>query len=121
VPSYRLIPDNEISQIDSVRSRIAGSGFDGAVVMRLVGQETQLNVTGTDFYGYWGYWGSAYNPVYYSTSTFYTMETTLYSLRDDKLVWMGRSQTVDPKNANKLADYSVNFAVNNMRRDGFIP
>jgi len=121
VPSYRLIPDNEISQIDSVRSRIAGAGFDGAVVMRLVGQETQLNVTGTDCYGYWGYWGSAYNPVYYSTSTFYTMETTLYSMRDDKLVWMGRSQTVDPKNANKLADYSVNFAVNNMRKDGFIP
>jgi hypothetical protein len=42
-------------------------------------------------------------------------------MRDDKLVWMGRSQTVDPQNANKLADYSVNFAVNNMRKDGFIP
>jgi hypothetical protein len=33
---------------------------------------------------------------------------------------MGRSQTVDPKNATKLADFSVNFAVNNMRKDGII-
>ena len=37
------------------------------------------------------------------------------------MVWMGRSQTVDPKNANKLADYSVNFAVKNMKKDGYLP
>lgn len=120
VPSYRLIPDADVAKLDTVKSHVTAAGFDGAVIMRLVDQQTQI--TGAqDFYGYWGYWNTAYNPVYYTTSTFYTVETTVYALPSDKMVWMGRSQTIDPKNANKLADYSVNFAVTNMRKDGYLP
>lgn len=120
VPSYRVIPDSDLTRIDSVKGRLSGGGFDGAVIMRLVGMSTEVTPSGTDFYGYWGYWGTAYDPVYYTTQQYYSVETTVYSLRSDKLIWMGRSQTVDPKNANKLADYSVNFAVNNMKKDGII-
>lgn len=121
VPSYRLIPDNQINHIDSVRSALAGQGFDGAVVMRLVGEQTPQSMSGTDFYGYWNYWGTAYNPSMYTNSVLYTMETTLYSMRDKKLVWMARSATIDPKDANKLADAAVTFAYNNMRKDGYVP
>lgn len=121
VPSYRLIPDNLVSQLDSVHAHVDSAGFDGAVVMRLVNEQSQVTAVVNDFYGYWGYWSSAYNPVYYTTDTYYTVESTLYSIRDGKMVWMGRSQTVDPKNANKLADYSVNFAVKNMKKDGYLP
>ena len=120
VASYRVSPDSELQNTDRVRARLSEQGFDGAVVMRLVGMTTEVTPTGTDFYGYWGYWGTAYDPVYYTTQQIYSVETTVYSVKDDKLIWMGRSQTVDPKNANKLADFSVNFAVNNMRRDGII-
>ena len=119
VPSYRLIPDNELQQIDSVHSHMATGGFDGVVVMRLVGESTQVT-SAQDLYGYWGYWSSAYNPVYYTTSKFYSMETTLYSTKDGKMVWMGRSETVDPKNANKLAEFSVNFVVKHLQKDGYI-
>jgi len=120
VPSYKVIPDTELQQLESVRSHLKTDKFDGAVIMRLVGMTTEVTPTGTDFYGYWGYWGTAYDPVYYTTQQIYSVETTVYSLKDDKLIWMGRSQTVDPKNANKLADFSVNFAVNNMKKDGII-
>jgi hypothetical protein len=118
--SYRVIPDSELQNTNAVRSRLGEAGFDGAVVMRLVGMTTEVTPTGTDFYGYWGYWGTAYDPVYYTTQQVYSVETTVYSVKSDKLIWMGRSQTVDPKNANKLADFSVNFAVNNMKKDGII-
>jgi len=121
VPSYRLIQDAELKEMDSVKSHINAAGFNGAVVMRLVNEQTQLVATGNDFYGYWGYWNTAYNPIYYTTEQLYTVETVVYKLPEAKMVWMGRSQTVDPKNANKLADYSVNFAVKNMRKDGFLP
>src|SRR5689334_9184916 len=75
IPSYQLIPDNEINRIDSVHSAVATGGFDGTVVMRLVGQQSPMNVNGLDFYGYWGYWGTAYNPSTYSNAIMYTMET----------------------------------------------
>jgi len=122
VASYRVLPEGQLS-VDSVRSRVHQMGFDAAVVMRLVDVSTQVTEVATrpDFYGYWGYWGSAYNPVYYETEQLYSVETTLYSMQDGKLLWMGRSQTIDPKNANKLADYSVNFAVKNMRKQQIMP
>ncbi len=120
VPSYRVIPDAELANLDSLRSHVAAGSFDGAVVMRLTDQESVTTATSyPGFYGYWGYWNNAYGAYPY-TSKMYSVETTLYSMPAGKLVWMGRSQTVDPKNENKLADYSVNFAVNNMKRDGYI-
>jgi hypothetical protein len=121
--SYRVIPDGQMSPVDSVRARVQTMGFDAAVIMRLVDVSTQVTEVATrpDFYGYWGYWGSAYNPVYYQTNELYSVETTLYSMHDGHMLWMGRSQTVDPKNANKLADYSVNFAVKNMHKQGILP
>ena len=122
VPSYTVIPDDQLGSMDSVRSHVKTGGFDGAVVMRLVNVETQVTETAAphDFYGYWNYWSYAYDPVYYTTEKLYSVESTLYSFRDGKMIWMGRSQTVDPKNANKLADYSVNFAVKNMRKQGVL-
>ena len=121
VPSYRIIPDEEVSNIDAVRQRVASGGFDGAVVMRLVGVNTE--VVGTiprDFYGYWNYWGYAGDPAYYTTEKLYSVESSLYSFADGRMIWMGRSETVNPKNANKLAEYAVNFAANNIKRSGFI-
>jgi len=121
VASYRVIPDNELSNVDSVRAHLAASNFDAAVIMRVTGEETAVVATAyPGFYGYWGYWNTAYSPGAYTTSKLYSVETTLYSMPDAKLVWMGRSETVDPKNENKLADYSVNFVVNNLKRDGYI-
>lgn len=122
VPSYHVIPDEELSLVDSVRARVLAGEFDGAVIMRLVGVTTE--VTGIaeprTFYGYWGYWSAAYDPAYFTTNRVYTVETTLYSFRDDRLVWMTRSETEDPKNVSKLADKSVKHAVKKMRKDGLI-
>ena len=119
VPSYRVIPDDQLTDLDSVRVHLAAGNFDGVVVMRLVGEETAVTTAYPGFYGYWGYWNTAYGAVAY-TSKLYSVETTLYTMPSGKLVWMGRSETIDPKNQNKLADYSANFAVNNMKKDGYI-
>jgi hypothetical protein len=121
VASYRIIPDDQLTSIDSVRSHVLAGSFDGAVVMRLLGVTTEVSEVASvpSFYGYWNYWNDAYDPVYY-TETLYSVESTLYSFRNEKMIWMGRSQTVDPKNANKLADYSVTFALKNMKKAGVI-
>jgi hypothetical protein len=119
VPSYRLIPDDQASSVDALRSRLSAREFDGIVVMRMVGVTTEVNETiaAYNLYGYWGYWGAA-APITY-TDTFYAVESSLYSTDDGRMLWMGRSETVNPKNASKLADYTVNFAVKNLKRAGF--
>lgn len=122
VASYRVLTNEEVANVDALRKRLAGKGFDGIVVMRPVGVTEQTTVVdgGYDIYGYWRYWGYAGEPVLYQTNTFYSVESTLYNFRTGKMEWMGRSQTINPKNANKLADYAVTFAVRNLERAGFI-
>jgi hypothetical protein len=122
VPSYRVLSDDQIASTDSLRERVAGLGFDAAVIMRLADVQTDVSEVGGygDVYGYWRYWGYAGGPVYYETETRYSVESTLYSLTTGKMIWMARSQTINPKNANKLAEYSVKFAVKNMRRQGVL-
>jgi hypothetical protein len=122
VPSYRIIADDQITDVASVRSRLAGQGFDGVVIMRLTDVSTETTEVGGygDLAGYWRYWGYASGPIYYETETLYSVESTLYSFDSGKMLWMARSQTVNPKNANKLAEYSVKFAVKNMQAQGIL-
>ena len=122
VASYKILSDSELTTVEDTRAKLVDAGFDAAVVMRLIGTTAEVKEVGyqRDFAGYWGYWGTAYDPAYYSTETLYSVESTLYSLQSGKMVWMGRSQTTDPKNSNKLADYSVNFAIKNMEKSGVL-
>ena len=122
-PSYRIIPDEQVTNVDVLRRQLARGGYDGIVVMRFVGVTTETTVVNgnPDIYGYWRYWGYAGDPIVYQTDRLYSLESSLYSYRDGRLIWMGRSQTINSKNANKLADYSVNFVVKNLERAGFIP
>jgi hypothetical protein len=110
--------------VENVRRRLKRLGFDGAVVMRLADVSTEVSGTNgdgyADFYGYWRNWGYTSAPIYYETETRYSVESTFYSFATGKMLWMARSQTLNPKNANKLADYSVNFAVKNMQKQGII-
>lgn len=120
--SYHLIPDDQVSNIESLRNGLAQGGYDGIVVMRLLGVSSEVSAVdgNSDIYGYWRYWGYATEPISYRTDYLYSVESSLYSARDGRMKWMARSQTLNPKNANKLADYTVNFAVKNLRRAGYM-
>jgi hypothetical protein len=120
--SYHLIPDDQVSNVESLRNGLAQGGYDGIVVMRLLGVSSEVNAIdgNSDIYGYWRYWGYANEPISYRTDYLYSVESSLYSARDGRMKWMARSQTLNPKNANKLADYTVNFAVKNLRRAGYV-
>jgi curved DNA-binding protein CbpA len=66
------------------------------------------------------HWRSAYNADSSATSDSYALEATLYSVRDGRMIWMGRSESMQQLSTDKLEDYSVNFAVENMTQSGFI-
>ncbi len=81
--------------------------------MRVVGTDKEITATGAywsapnyatfwggGFYG-WGY-GGMYSPGYVRTDTVVAVETLVYSLDQDKLVWAGMSQTTNPKDVGRL-------------------
>ncbi len=123
VASYTLFETLEKRTRKQIRARLVDEGFDGALVMRLIDvskQETyvppQTFITpGNPSYGgvpyynsFDNYYGYAYGQVYttpgfVSESTIAKMETILYTLPDNKLVWSGISERVNPESAQSVA------------------
>ena len=134
VPSYRVLPQAPDGGGDGVnRSAIVqtlrDAGFDGAIVMRVT-QVTQEPVytPGTYWYGqpygFAGYWGAAwanpYDPGVYYSDQIVIVETQIYSLRDDKLIFAARSETTNPASAGKLADSVIRHILSELRKQGLV-
>ena len=112
-PSYRVLDDSDLENVESAKSKVKAAGFDTAVVMRVVSLDRELTyvpgtmATGPVPYGrmwggYWRYgWGRAYDPGYYRTDERLTVGTALYSIAEDKLVYSSRSQSFNPGDMSK--------------------
>jgi hypothetical protein len=120
VASYRLIPNSELLLIDAVIGRLVTFGYDGIVVVRLAPETARPTASGTDFYTYWDHWRNAYDADSSDTSVLYALETTLYSVHDRQMIWLGRSEPMQQPGIDKLEDYSVDFAADNIRESGLI-
>lgn len=105
IPAYSVLSDDDLKDRDRAKAKLAAGGYDGVVALRLVGKETKLVATPPTFNGYWGMaWPGAYDPGYLSTETVVRVETNVFSLADDKLVWSGLSKTVDPNTMRSAID-----------------
>ena len=124
-PAYNVVPDSEVRDASRVQQRVHDAGFDGAVVMRVVSVELKPNyATGywypgpTDLWGYWGTsWGYAYDPGYMMPDKVITVESAVYSVPDNKLVWAGRTETFNPSSLKKLIDGVVKVSIKRMRKE----
>lgn len=113
----------------AIEEKLKSEGFDGALVMRLVDVEKELNYvpgsTYPTYYGrYGGYYGYAYgaygSPGYYQEDKVYTIETNIYSLKTDKLMWSGTTATTNPSNLNKTINEIADVIVEKMVSEGFL-
>jgi len=131
VPSYTVIDERLIRDEKFARSAFERLGFAGSVVMRVVGNQTQVTYTpsywtaypyyGHFWGGYWGWgWGSVYAPGYLATDQVVSVETLIYSLRQDQLVWAGVSRTIDPSNVDSFIEELAGAITDQMKSDGLL-
>jgi hypothetical protein len=139
-PSYKFATDEELKDKDKLYAKIKGSGFDGAVVFRVIAinekqeEYKSANFTaayyGTTYYGgmyyggfdtYWGYYGA---PVYSSTYTVKTqivqIESTLYGVADKHLVFAQQSKLDNPDSTMDVIEAVVRDAATSMKKAGLI-
>lgn len=107
---------------------LASEGFDGVVIMRLARREKDVSyVPGTypgAYYSPWGYYGYAspyyHDPGYIRTDDYYFIETNLYDLGADKLVWTGMTSSWEPSSVSAVVGDVVTAVHNKMVSEGFI-
>lgn len=127
VAAYRLVPREELQDPRKARGWFERAGVEGVVAMRPVSQDKkQTYVPGTwsapyygTLWGYYGYgWGAVYDPGYVREDTVVVIETLIFSVPMDKLLWAGVSETTNPKNAPKLLADLVQAVAKEMHEEG---
>ncbi|MGH8580981.1 MAG: hypothetical protein ACREVK_13000 [Gammaproteobacteria bacterium] len=129
VASHTLFPAEQVKEVQTVKARLLREGFDGVVTMRVIGQQERVTYTPGawtgpyygGFRGYWGYgWGAVYEPGYLSTDTIVSVETLIYSIKQDKLLWAGVSETTDPSKVDAFISELADAVGNEMKKAGLL-
>jgi hypothetical protein len=130
VAAYTVLSAEDYGDVERAKATLRTAGFDGVVTMRLVGKEQrQTWVPGgaypapsyASFGGYYRYaWPSVYDPGYLRTDTIAQVETQVYSLADDKLLWAGLSETVNPSDARSLIDDVARAVAKELKKQGLV-
>lgn len=116
--------------------------YDAVVTMRLVDTVKETNyVPGTNTSIYYGGYGGMYggygayggfggwygmyspnysDPGYYQDTTSYLVETNVFSLKSDKLVWTGTTKSTIGTDVGLLVDSIIATVIEEMKKDGFV-
>lgn len=130
VAAYRLIPREELRDKDKAKGWFERSNIAGAVVMRVVSAEREVTYTPatwatTSYSSLWGYYGYGWSAVYIpggrSERSSVTIETLIFDVPTNKLLWAGVSETTNPKGTQKVVWELVNEVAAEMRKVGLVP
>jgi hypothetical protein len=132
VPAYGAIPKELTQDKEKAKEFLAKAGVVGVVAMRVVGKDQEISSSPATYYaspyystfwggGYYGYgWTGVYDPGYVRTDTIVAVETLVYSLEQDKLVWAGRSETTNPSKVGPFIQELTAAAASEMKKQGLI-
>jgi hypothetical protein len=129
VASYRIVPREALNEKDSARQWYERAGVEGVVSMRMVKAETYktpdlwTSVSYSSLSSYYGYgWGSAYVvPIGEGSSeTVAVIETLVFSVPQNKLLWAGVTETTNPKDAPRVIKEVVTATVKEMSKQGLL-
>ena len=135
VPMYVLYPDAKPSNEPEARAALEKAGVLGVVVMRPVSVDKDVVSTPATYsepiyHGYWGGyygagwgtpWGATWSGGEIHTNTIVRIETLVYSLKQNKLVWGGESRLVNPSSIDKTINRLATAAAMELHKQGLIP
>jgi len=110
--SYRLVPDEDLRDEKILDDKVNASGSDTILMTRLIDIRKDTQYVPPDYvyapppyyYGGWhGYYNRAYmvSPGYTVEYETAVLETNLYDLKSDKLIWSARSDAPTDGNIGK--------------------
>jgi hypothetical protein len=74
------------------------------------------------YYGFYRYaWGYVYWPTIYGENVQFTLETRLYNLKSESLIWAGDSKVVNPETAGKAIGQVVEAVMQELEKNALLP
>jgi hypothetical protein len=126
--AYRVIPREELRDAERAKGWFEKAGAAGAVAMRLVdlSKETTPAVVAwssapyySSFWNYYPYsWGASFAIGPGRSETRLVIETLVFDLTADRLIWAGTSETTNPKSLRAAVHDIVDATADEMRKKG---
>jgi hypothetical protein len=118
------IPSDLMLKKEDILKVVNQFNNDAVIITHVTGKEDEETYTRgySDFYGYysWAY-GFAHGPGYSSTKTFYRLETNLYDVETEELIWSGKSQTLNPGSTNQVIDEVIKVVIKDLQKNNLLP
>ena len=134
VASAAVIPSDKKLEKKAIASAVERSGVDAVLVTHLLGVDkkdiyhppsTYYRPAPYYYGGYYGYYGNVYNyvnsPGYYTNHVLVRLETNLYEVDTEKLIWSGKSETWDPESETQVIDSLIKVVIKNLQKDKLLP
>ena len=127
VATYRIAPKEELQRAETARPWFERAKVDGIVMVRPVSSETRPAYTsetwvGPSYSSLWSYYGYGWGTVYVfggaRQETTVIVETTVYSVPRDQLIWAAVSETRNARDLRGFVDELVKESVAEMQKQG---
>lgn len=127
VPGWQHLPSEGPADEAGFNAAVAASGADAMLMVRLLGIDTQTNVStmlmpgpgpGLGWYGYYSHWYAVPQVTQYQVAV---VETTLIDVKSKRIVWSGTSETFNPTSVQKDAPGYADLIVRTLQQGGFLP
>ncbi len=134
VPSYKLIKAGVKIDRESVSKAIKGLDIDGVIVTHLIGvDEETVYRPSMDYMPVYsgGYYGGLYSyyphvntyvtrPGYYTTHDTYMLETNLYDVESEELVWSAHSRSFAPESVDEVIVDLTRLVIGDLKEKGLL-
>lgn len=126
-PSYPIFTGKQAME-DSlkIKNKLISEGYDAVLVMRLIITRANSKFVQGGINQSYTQNGIFYFQDYLKTGGYaadmdYIIATSFYSLKQDKLLWTGVTESTNPKKVDKLVRQVSKEVVAKMKEDKFIP
>ena len=131
----------DTTKLDGVKKALSEAGYDGAIVISLLDiKEKTEYVPGQTYYqpsyyysygyqpysynGFYNYSFTTYNvvntPGYHVTTKKIFIESRLFDIQEDNLLWASTSETLNPSNLNDFSNSYSRALVNSLLNDDVV-
>ena len=106
IATYRIVPKPELATADRAKPWFERAGIQGVVAVRPISKDkvreyspaTWTSSYYSSFWNYYGYgWGAYYSPGIDRTDTVVVVETLVFDMASNGLVWASVTETTNPK------------------------
>jgi hypothetical protein len=132
VPAYQIFGDDKPRDETVLREEVRNGGFDALIITALAGvQQNERYVPGYTTYVprvYRSYWGNYYfwydrlrSPGYVQNYQTVRLETSVWRIgQDERLIWSGTSETIDPNSAESVSKDIVDLITKELEKERVI-